>query len=142
MDGLKMPKRWRLPLHDAARITQLERAAGVPSVVAQLLWNRGVYQPDDVRTFLEAKLNHLRDPELLPGASAAADRLYAAIQAKRKITIYGDYDADGMTGSAILYTCLRLLGADVNYYVPNRLEEGYGLSCDALRTLATRGTQL
>jgi len=137
-----MPKLWRLPSHDAARIAQLERAAGVSPVVAQLLWNRGVYQPDDVRMFLEAKLNHLRDPELLPGASAAADRLHAAIQAKRKITVYGDYDADGMTGAAILYSCLRLLGADVGYYIPNRLEEGYGLSCDALRTLARQGSQL
>src|SRR5262245_61796737 len=101
-----MPKRWRLPSHDAARIAQLERTAGVSPVVAQLLWNRGVYQPDAVRMFLEAKLNHLRDPELLPGAPAAAERLYAAIGAKRKITVYGDYDADGMTGAAILYSCM------------------------------------
>jgi single-stranded-DNA-specific exonuclease len=137
-----MAKRWRLPSHDAARISQLELAAGVPPVVAQLLWNRGVYRPEEVRTFLEAKLNHLRDPELLPGASAAAERLHAAVQARRKITVYGDYDADGMTGTAILVRCLKLLNADVNYYVPNRLEEGYGLSCEALRTLAGRGSQL
>lgn len=137
-----MAKRWRLPSHDAARISQLELAAGVPPVVAQLLWNRGVYRPEEVRTFLDAKLTHLRDPELLPGASAAAERLQAAIQAKRKITVYGDYDVDGMTGTAILVSCLKLLGGDVNYYVPNRLEDGYGLSCEALRTLATRGSQL
>jgi single-stranded-DNA-specific exonuclease len=137
-----MAKRWRLPSHDAARIAQLEQAAGVPPVVAQLLWNRGVYRAEDARLFLDAKLNHLRDPELLPGASEAAERLHAAVQAKRKITVYGDYDADGMTGAAILVRCLTLLGADVNYYVPNRLEEGYGLSCEALQTLAARGSQL
>lgn len=137
-----MAKRWRLPSHDAARISQLELAAGVPPVVAQLLWNRGVYRPEEVRVFLEAKLTHLRDPELLPGASEAAERLHAAVLAKRKITVYGDYDCDGMTGTAILVRCLKLLGADVNYYVPNRLEEGYGLSCEALRKLAAHGSQL
>jgi single-stranded-DNA-specific exonuclease len=137
-----MAKHWRLPSHDVARITQLEQLAGVSPVVAQLLWNRGVYRPEEVRSFLEAKLNHLRDPELLPGALAAAERLHAAAQARRKITVYGDYDADGMTGAAILVRCLKLLGADVNYYVPNRLEEGYGLSCESLRMLAERGSQL
>jgi single-stranded-DNA-specific exonuclease len=137
-----MAKRWRLPSHDAASIAQLERTAGVPPVVAQLLWNRGVYRPDDVQSFLQSKLSYLRDPELLPGAAEAAQRLHAAVKAGRKITVYGDYDADGMTGAAILIRCLKLLGADVNYYIPNRLEEGYGLSCDALRTLAERGSQL
>jgi single-stranded-DNA-specific exonuclease len=137
-----MSKRWRLPSHDAARISQLEHATGVSPVVAQLLWNRGVYRPDDVKAFLEAKLTHLRNPEELPGAAEAADRLWAAVQAKRRITVYGDYDCDGMTATALLVNCLKLLGAEVNYYIPNRLEEGYGLSNDALRTLASRGSSL
>lgn len=137
-----MSKRWRLPSHDSARISQLEHAAGVSPIVAQLLWNRGVYRPDDVKSFLEAKLTNLHNPEELPGAREAADRLHAAVQAKRRITVYGDYDADGMTATALLVNCLKLLGADVNYYVPNRLEEGYGISSDALRTLASRGSSL
>ncbi len=137
-----MAKQWRLPSHDTSRIVQLEKSAGVPPVVAQLLWNRGIFRSEEVHTFLDAKLLDLRDPELLPGASEAAERLQAAIAAKRRITIYGDYDADGMTGTAILINCLRLLGADANYHVPNRLEEGYGLSCDSLRTLAARGSQV
>ncbi|MFN0021679.1 MAG: single-stranded-DNA-specific exonuclease RecJ [Pirellulaceae bacterium] len=137
-----MRKRWRIEPHDADRIARLERSAGVPPIVAQLLLCRGVHDPEHVKTFLESKLTGLRDPDELPGCAAAAERVHAAIRDKRKIVIYGDYDADGMTGTAILIICLRLLGADVTYYVPNRLEEGYGLSDEALRTLASRGAQL
>lgn len=136
-----MAKQWRFAPHDAERIAQLERTAGVPPVVAQLLAARGVTCGEAVRTFLEARLSGLREPELLPGAADVADRLHAAVQAGRRIMIYGDYDCDGMTGAAILYRCLKLIGGDVGYYVPNRLEEGYGLNDDALRTLASRGAQ-
>jgi len=83
-----------------------------------------------------------RDPDLLPGAADAADRVHAAIQGRRKIVVYGDYDADGITGTALLLSCLKLLGADAGYYVPNRLEEGYGLNSVALQSLAERGTSL
>jgi single-stranded-DNA-specific exonuclease len=135
-------KRWRFVPHDADRIARLEQAAGVSPIVAQLLISRGVYDGDAARAFLDARLTGLRDPELLPGASEAAERIYAAVRQRRKIVVYGDYDADGITGTAILLLCLRLLGADVSYYVPNRLEEGYGLNGAALRTLAERGTSL
>jgi len=120
-------KRWRFIPHDGQRIAKLEQAAGISPIVAQLLISRGVYEAEQARTFLDAKLTGLRDPDLLPGASEAADRIYAAVQARRKIVIYGDYDADGMTGTAILLSCLRLLGAEVSSHVPNRLEDGYGL---------------
>ena len=137
-----MAKRWRLFPHDPDRIALMERDARVSPIVAQLLVSRGVTDPIEVQRFLEAKLGDLHDPELLPGIPAAADRITAAIQARRRIVIYGDYDADGMTATAILYRCLRLLQADVAYHVPNRLEEGYGLNGDALRLLATRGAQM
>jgi single-stranded-DNA-specific exonuclease len=120
----------------------LEQAAGVPPIVAQLLIGRGVYDGDAARHFLAAKLTGLRDPDLLPGAADAADRVYAAIQGRRKIVVYGDYDADGITGTALLLLCLRLLGAEATYYVPNRLEEGYGLNAAALTALAQRGASL
>src|SRR5205809_383175 len=104
-------KRWRFQPHDADRIARLEQTAGVSPIVAQLLISRGVYEAETARTFLDAKLTGLRDPDLLPGVAEAADRVYAAIRGRRKIAVYGDYDADGMTGTAILLTCLRLLGA-------------------------------
>ena len=135
-------KRWRFQPHDAERIARLEQTAGISPIVAQLLIGRGVYEAETARIFLDAKLTGLRDPDLLPGAADAADRVHAAVKERRKIVVYGDYDADGMTGTAILLSCLKLLGADVSYYVPNRMEEGYGLNCDALRTLSERGVSL
>ncbi|MDP6446776.1 MAG: single-stranded-DNA-specific exonuclease RecJ [Pirellulaceae bacterium] len=137
-----MGKRWRLYPHDAERVKQLERSARVSPVVAQLLLARGVTDPTDVQDFLQARLNGLRDPDLLPGMTDAADRVFAAIRDKRRIMIYGDYDADGMTGASILVLCIQVLGGNVGYYTPNRLEEGYGLNEDALRTLRERGAEL
>jgi single-stranded-DNA-specific exonuclease len=137
-----MPKRWRIHAHDPARIAVLEREAGVPSVVAQLLLCRGVCDPRTIREFLDCKLAGLRDPDLLPGVPEAADRIMVAIRQRRPIVVYGDYDADGMTATALLLECLRLLGAEATFYVPNRIDEGYGLNDDALRTLAERGVSL
>ncbi|REK08641.1 MAG: single-stranded-DNA-specific exonuclease RecJ [Planctomycetota bacterium] len=134
-----MPKLWRIHPHDSARVVALERSAAVPAVVAQLLLCRGIHDATSARHFLEARLTSLRDPEDLPGAAAAADRIMRAIEAGKKIVIYGDYDVDGMSGTAILYRCLQMLGAAVRYYVPHRIEEGYGLNFDALTALASQG---
>jgi single-stranded-DNA-specific exonuclease len=137
-----MQKQWRFLPHDMGRVESLMRSAGVPPVVAQLLVSRGVYRSDDARIFLDAKLAGLRDPGELPGVNAAAKLINEAIAAAIPITVYGDYDADGMTGAAILVNGLRLLRADVNYFIPNRLEEGYGLSCDAIERLHRRGRRM
>jgi single-stranded-DNA-specific exonuclease len=137
-----MPKQWRIAHYDPAHVAHLERVAGIPAVVAQLLVARGIGDPDDARQFLDPKLSGLRDPNDLPGAKAAADLLFAAIQAKRRITVYGDYDADGMTASAILLLCLRALGVEADCYVPHRIDEGYGLNCEALTKLAHRGADV
>jgi single-stranded-DNA-specific exonuclease len=129
-----MAKRWHIRSHDPVSIAALQRAANVPDVVAQLLICRGITDPTKVRSFLDPKLTDLRDPETLPGCSAAARRVHAAIDARQRIVIYGDYDVDGMSGTAILYTCLKLLGAEVSYYVPHRVDEGYGLNSEAVRS--------
>src|SRR5262245_23256015 len=134
-----MPKRWHIRPHDPAHITRLEREAGVSAVVAQLLIGRGICDPTAAKTFLDPKLNGLRDPDELPGIPAAADRLMAAITAKRPIVVYGDYDADGMTATSILLSCIQLLGGSATFYVPNRIDEGYGLNDEALRNLAEGG---
>ena len=134
-----MPKRWRIASYDSARVAALGRAAGVPTVVAQLLLRRGICDADGVKHFLNVRLSGLRDPEVLPGAVHAAERLHQAIRASRRITVYGDYDADGMTATSILLLCLKLLGAKADFYIPNRIDEGYGLNHDALRTIAGQG---
>ena len=137
-----MAKRWRIHSHSAERIAALERSAGVSAVVARLLICRGIEDPLAVRNFLDPKLSQLRDPGELPGVPAAAERIWRAVAGRERITIYGDYDVDGMTGAALLVQCLRLLGAEVGYYVPHRIDEGYGLNDEALETLARQGTKL
>ncbi len=137
-----MPKRWRIHSHDGDHIARLQQSAGVSAVVAQLLICRGICDPNAARGFLDPKLTDLRDPSLLPDCCAAAEHLHEAIRAGRRITIYGDYDVDGMTGTAILLKCCQLLGAQVDYYVPSRINEGYGMNHEAVRALAERGTQV
>ncbi len=137
-----MPKIWRIATHDPERVAALQQSAGIPSVVAQLLVGRGIDCPVAARNFLDAKLSGLREPEFLPGAVEAAEILHQAIAAKKRIIVYGDYDADGMTATAILLGCLRLLGANADYYVPNRIDEGYGLNHEAIRSLALEGAQV
>ena len=138
----RVAKSWQLKPHDASAIECLARALNASPVVAQLLLNRGIVDPTDAKTFLDCRLTGLRPPAELPGAEAAAQRLWDTAQTRRRITIYGDYDADGVTGTAILFQALRHVGANVDYYVPNRLEEGYGLNAEALKKLAAAGTSV
>jgi single-stranded-DNA-specific exonuclease len=135
-------KSWRLVPHEQGAVDRLARAVGIPVIVAQILLNRGVQEPSAVREFLDAQLSGLHPPEQLPGAEAAAERIWKAVQAKLPICIYGDYDVDGVTGTAILLHVLTLLGAKADFYIPNRLEEGYGLNGDALKKLAESGAQM
>ncbi|MCG8583622.1 MAG: DHH family phosphoesterase, partial [Pirellulales bacterium] len=137
-----MSKRWRIHSHDPDRVRSMQAAVGVSPVVAQLLITRGIDEEQAARDFLACKLSGLHEPETLPNALDAADLINATVQAGERITVYGDYDVDGMTATAILYRCLKMIGADVGYYVPNRLDEGYGLNEEALTTLAGRGTRL
>jgi single-stranded-DNA-specific exonuclease len=135
----QVAKVWHLLPHDRAGMEALASSLRVSPVVAQLLLNRGVTSAERAKTFLESPLAGLHAPELLPGAAAATDRLWEAVQQKRRICVYGDYDVDGTAGTAILWLALRLLGAQADFYVPHRLEEGYGLNGEALRQIAQTG---
>src|SRR5262245_60015144 len=98
---------------------------------------------DPAQRFLQAPLNGLLPPQSLPGVVQAVDVLFDAARCGESICIYGDYDADGITATAILWQCLRLLGASaVDYYLPNRLEEGYGLNPEALRQIQAAGASV
>jgi len=133
---------WHLVPHDPAAIEHLARALGTSPVVAQLLLNRQQCDADAASAFLKAPLSGLYEPERLPGMPEAVERIHAAIHEKKRIVVYGDYDVDGVSGTAILLTTLRALGADVDFHVPHRLEDGYGLSNEALRKIAEAGTSL
>jgi len=134
-------RRWQVTAKSAAA-GELARRLGSDPLVAQVLYNRGVTDLDDARAFLEPKLSDLHDPQLLGGAVAAAQRIAAAVAAGHRIVIYGDYDVDGITAVAILHACLRMVGADVHFYVPHRLEEGYGVNAEALDKIIADGTKL
>jgi single-stranded-DNA-specific exonuclease len=128
---------WKLRPFDQDQLWSLSRSAELHPLIAQLLWHRGIDDAESARAFLEVRRDSLHDPELLPGAVEAAERLVRATREGRKIVIYGDYDVDGVCGTSLLWGCLRLAGAtDVEYYIPHRVDEGYGLNADALRFLA------
>ncbi len=124
------------------RSAELAQSLKVSPVLAQVLINRGITDAQSASAFLRPKLTQLIDPAQMPGIEPAVDRLKHAINNREKITVYGDYDVDGITGVSILYKALTLLGADVDYYIPHRIDEGYGLNEEAIRTLAKAGTKV
>lgn len=137
-----MAKRWIFRAHDSSSFLQFASQLKIDPVVSQLLLSRGISQIDAARLFLECKFSDLRDPQDLPGIDVAAQRILRAVRDREPIVIYGDYDADGMCATAILESFLKMLGADVTYYVPNRLEDAYGLSCESITRLASLGRKL
>jgi single-stranded-DNA-specific exonuclease len=124
---------------EAARLAS---KLGISPVTAQLLVNRNIQSPEEARAFLRPALNDLHDPLALPDAERAAQRLHEAVRDRERIVIYGDYDVDGITATALLVKCLSMLQADVHYYIPSRLEEGYGLNAQAVRKIAAERTGL
>ena len=134
-------KQWLIHPPDS-RAAQLASSLKVSPLLAQVLINRGVTDAHAGSVFLSPKLTELIRPELMPGCQAAAERIRQAVKNKEKITVYGDYDVDGITGVAILWQLLTLLGADVDYYIPHRIDEGYGLNEEAVRSLAQAGSKL
>ncbi|MHC4221028.1 MAG: single-stranded-DNA-specific exonuclease RecJ [Planctomycetota bacterium] len=134
-------KQWVIKPTDA-NSNELANSLKVSPLLAQVLINRGVTDSDVGFTFLRPKLTDLISPEKMPGIKDAVDRITLAVKNKEKITVYGDYDVDGITGVSILWQLLKLLDADVDYYIPHRVDEGYGLNDLAIRSLAKLGTQL
>ena len=126
-----MKHRWSLP--EAPRnglAATLAAAVAVPPLLAQCLVNRGIVEADQAARFLRPRLKDLADPMLLPNMAAAVQRLLLARRRGESLVIFGDYDVDGVTATALLLEILRALGWKVNYYLPHRLDEGYGLSRD------------
>jgi single-stranded-DNA-specific exonuclease len=132
---------WTIPPADA-RVGSLTQALGISPLVAQALINRRIVEIEPARQFLQPKLVDLIRPARMPGIDAAVKRLRTAVEKKERVTVYGDYDVDGITGVSILWELLTLLGASVDYYIPHRIEEGYGLNVDAVGALAQAGTQV
>ncbi|MBC8450843.1 single-stranded-DNA-specific exonuclease RecJ [bacterium] len=124
-----MRRRWKLPDPGKARqISELAQALDAPGAFAAVLVNRGVTTADTAASFLKPDRSQLYDPLLLPDIEPALDRLRTAIDKGERIFICGDYDVDGITSIVLMKRCLESAGVDVGFYIPNRLDEGYGLS--------------
>ncbi len=121
----------------------LARRLGISDVLARLLWNRQLRTEEDARRFLAPEeRQESYDPFLMRDMERAVQRISAAIDGEERITIYGDYDVDGMTATALLYRCLRGLGAQVDFYIPDRFTEGYGFHLAALERIAASSSLL
>lgn len=136
---------WRLPGSEPEHIETIDllsRELDISRVLASLLVNRNIQKPEEARWFLEAGLECLSEPFLIPGMKEAVDRICRAVEDADKICIYGDYDADGICSVAMMKQCLDNLVPGVEYYIPHRFQEGYGLNCEAIKTIAASGCQL
>ena len=124
-----MEFRWEVQNnHDSRTINEYGDQLNSSPVLARILLNRGIKNIETARRFLKPELSHLHDPFLLAGMQDAVERIAAAITNKEKILIYGDYDVDGTTATSMLLLFFRNLGQSVDFYIPDRLLEGYGLS--------------
>ncbi len=137
-------KKWNIKGNfvDASFSKELSSALGISDVLSTLIINRGYTSIDDARAFVSKSAETLHDPFLLNDMEKGCKRILDAIKNGEKISIYGDYDVDGVTSVSILYMYLDANGANVNYYIPSRKGEGYGVSENAIRKLADDGTQL
>jgi single-stranded-DNA-specific exonuclease len=135
-------KLWQVKSPAPALSNILARKLGITPITAQLLINRGIHTIEQGRVFLGSELARLHDPMLFKDMGRAVARILKAVEAKEKILIYGDYDTDGITATALLARIFRRLGADAGCYVPNRLAEGYGLHTEVLEKAHTEGTSL
>lgn len=135
-------KRWIVREQDTERVASLARALGIPKTVAAVLISRGADSELSARTFLQPSSDQLHDPYLMLGMDVAVQRLLRAIDEHEPILIYGDYDVDGTTGTAVLLRALNLLGARTGYHVPHRFTEGYGIQQAALEKAFAEGYKL
>lgn len=130
-------KVWVFPEEEVVPQDLIDAAVG-SKVIAALLFKRGIKTAEDARSFLDESCYSPTSFAELPDVEKAVQRILKALEAKQKITIYGDYDVDGVTGTSVLLTVLKQLGADVDYYIPNRVNEGYGLNLKAISILASK----
>ena len=135
-----MQKKWRVKKRIDSSVKN--SFPEINSVTLQLLFNRGLDKKERIDDFLSAEYGFQNDPFLFSDMKKAVREIKLAIKEKKKITIYGDYDADGVTSTAVLSSCLKDLGASCDIYIPDRESEGYGLNEEAIGILKKKGTDL
>jgi single-stranded-DNA-specific exonuclease len=136
---LAHPKQWQIA--PSAPSSHIARLSPLHPIITQVLYNRGITDPAQVKVFLSGGKREA-NPFDLPGMSTAVTRLRQALRSDEPITVYGDFDTDGVTATVLLVQALRALGGQVRPYIPHRVDEGYGLHKEALTELASDGTRV
>jgi len=141
-----MNKKWLIPSPPGKEINpEIEKLSAefkLPRLVAELLYRKGIKTVNSAQEFFKPSMDNLYDPYLFPDMEKAVQRILRAIDSKEKITIYGDYDVDGTTATALLYLGLKRIGANIDFYIPHRMIDGYGLSLGSLDALRENGSSL
>ena len=139
-------KNWILKSHDTDeslnKVKEISDELGINPIIAKLLYSRGYTDVASAKSFIYMESEMLSNPFLMKDMELGIKRVMSAIENGEKITIYGDYDVDGVTSVCTIYLYLKSKGADVEYYIPNRAGEGYGVSCAAIDSIGEAGTKL
>lgn len=137
-----MNKKWEFFSHNPAKVAEISEKFNISELLATVLINRDIVEAKEVELFLNPTRNDFHDPYLMPDMRQAVDRIVKAIENKEKTMIYGDYDVDGITSITVLSRFFKERGLDVGAYIPNRLDEGYGLNKEAIKQIADDGYKL
>lgn len=137
-----MNKKWEFYNYDDKKVEELTEKYNISELLATVLVNRNIIEDDDVKLFLEPTREDFGDPYLMPDMEKAVTRIMSAIENNERTIIYGDYDVDGITSITVLSKFLKERGLNVGYYIPNRLNEGYGLNQNAIKKIADEGYKL
>lgn len=137
-----MKKKWQYYEQDKEIVNKIAEEHGISTLLAKILVNRGIIDSKQIKVFLEPQRHDFHNPFDMLDMGMAVNRIIEAINNKEKTIIYGDYDVDGITSITVLKKFLNERGLDVDYYIPNRLEEGYGLNKEAIEEIAKKGYKL
>lgn len=137
-----MNKKWEIYQTNEEKVEELQKKYKLNKLLSTLLTNRGIIEEAEITKFLNPKRSDFYDPFGMPDMEKAVERILKAIEKKEQIIIYGDYDVDGITSVTVLKSFLEERGIQVNVYIPNRLNEGYGLNKTAMEEIAKQGNKL
>ena len=137
-----MNKKWQIYETDDEKVRELKEKYKINSLLAAILVNRGITDEEKIRKFLEPTRQDFYNPYLMKDMEIAVNRIIKAIECQEKVIIYGDYDVDGITSITVLKKFLKDVGLEVSYYIPNRLDEGYGLNKNAVEKIVNEGYTL
>jgi single-stranded-DNA-specific exonuclease len=137
-----MNKKWEVCQEDEEKVIELANKSHLSMLLASILINRNINTSEKVEQFVNPTRNDFHDPFLMPDMDKAVDRILKAINTNEKVMIYGDYDVDGITSITVLKKFLLDRGLEAGEYTPNRLEEGYGLNKEAVKSIHEQGYTL